>query len=291
MNKVQLIDVDSKIPNLALMKISAYHKSIGDKVGFHISDHNIVYASIVFSKNSWKGNGIKKMYPNAKVFVGGSGYDLKSKLPDKIEKMFPDYDLYPSGYSQGFTTRGCIRNCSFCIVRSKEGYLSRYQHPKDFHDERFDTIMIMDNNWLADSNWFFETSNWIIDHDLKVIEHGLDIRLVDDKIADQLLKLKIKKYHFAFDFIELEAIVREKINLLKEVGINLRTDTTFYVYCDSDLDYDNAVYRCNVLRDLGTNAFLMWNCNAKKTRRIKNLIHWCNRKMLYWKIPFEEYLI
>ena len=290
MKKVLLIDVDSKIPNLALMKISAYHKSIGDTVGFNISDPDLVYASIVFTKNGWKGNGIKTMYPDSEVLIGGSGYSLNSTIPKEAEHLKPDYDLYPSEYSQGFTTRGCIRNCHFCIVRDKEGYLSRYQHPKNFHDDRFDTIMIMDNNWLADPDWFFDTSNWIIDHDLKVIEHGLDIRLVTERIANHLLEMKIKKYHFAFDFPDLEPVIREKVELLRDVGINLRTDTTFYVYCDSDQDYDNALHRCNILRDLGTNAFLMWNCEAVKTNRIKRLIHWCNRKMLYWSVPFNEYI-
>ena len=290
MKKVLLVDVDSKIPNLALMKISAYHKSIGDIVGFNISDPDLVYASIIFSKNHWKGNGIKSMYPDAEVLIGGSGFNLKSKIPIEAELMKPDYDLYPSEYSQGFTTRGCIRNCDFCIVRDKEGYLSRYQHPKDFYDDRFDSIMIMDNNWLADPDWFFETSNWIIDQDLKVIEHGLDIRLVTENIAKQLHNMNIKKYHFAFDFSNLEPIIRNKVQLLKDVGINLRTDTTFYVYCDSDQDYDDALHRCNVLRELGTNAFLMWNCEAEKTKRIKRLIHWVNRKMLYWAIPYSEYV-
>lgn len=72
--KVLLVDVDSKIPNLALMKISAYKKSLGYEVGFNVSDPDEVYASCVFEKNKHKVDGLKFMYPNAKIFIGGGGW-------------------------------------------------------------------------------------------------------------------------------------------------------------------------------------------------------------------------
>lgn len=285
--RVSLIDVDSKIPNLALMKISAYHKKKGDTVGLDLSNPDKIYTSIVFKKN----NGYSKNKPLIDIenVFGGSGYDLSIKLPDEIEFIKPDYDLYPSGYSQGFTSRGCVRDCYFCIVRYKEGKFIKHQHPKEFHDDRFDTIMIMDNNWLADREWFFETSNWIIDKGLKVIENGLDIRFIDEKIISQLQDLNIKMWHFAFDFVELESIIKEKISLLKDCGVNVRSKVSVYVYCHDESMYNDALYRINILRDLGTNAFIMWNCDKRRSKKINDLIHWCNRKWLYWKIPFTEY--
>ena len=287
MKRISLIDVDSKIPNLALMKISAYHKSKGDTVGFNLKYPNKIYQSIVFNKN--RGRALNKTVVDIPVEYGGSGISLKSRLPDEIEFIKPDYDLYPSEYSQGFTTRGCIRNCHFCIVRDKEGKLKRHQHPKDFFDDRFNTIMIMDNNWLADREWFFETSGWIIDNGLKTIEQGLDIRLIDEDIIGQLKDLKIKIWHFAFDFTSLEPIIREKIQLLKDCGVNPKNYCDFYVYCHDDASYDDALYRCNVLRSIGASAFLMFNCENGKTRRIKDLTKWVNRKCLFWSIPFEKY--
>lgn len=285
--RISLRDVDSKIPNLALMKISAYHKQKGDTVGFNLRNPDMILSSIIFTKNKGKAknesiDGVRRVY-------GGSGYNLSDWLPDKMEYMKPDYDLYPSSYSQGFTTRGCINKCYFCIVPLKEGKLTRWQHPKDFHDERFKDIMIMDNNWLADREWFFETSTWIIDQGLNVIEHGLDIRLLDSEIIEQLQDLKIKMYHFAFDFTELEPIVREKIQLLKDYGINLKNNVAFYCYCHDDKMHDDAVYRCNVLRSLRVNADVMFNCNMPKTQRIKALLKWSWRKQLYWSIPYEKY--
>jgi len=88
------------------MKLSAWHKKRGDEVTvLDMSNHKFdrVYAS--------------------KVFVGGSGYDLKSELPPEIEAVVPDYEGFKADYSIGFTSRGCIRDCGFCIIREKEGLI------------------------------------------------------------------------------------------------------------------------------------------------------------------------
>jgi len=286
--RISLIDVDSKIPNLALMKISAYHKLKGDTVGFNLKNPDKIYSSIVFTKNKYRA--FNKSIDKVEHIFGGSGYDVNVKLCNGIEYIKPDYDLYPSTYSQGFTTRGCIRNCYFCIVRSKEGRLIRHQHPKEFVDDRFDTVMIMDNNWLADRDWFFETSDWLIEKGLKVLEHGLDIRLIDRLVIDQLKDMNIPIIHFAFDDMSYKNSVIRGLDLLEECGINLRNNVSFYVYCHDDNMYIDALERINLLRSFGTNAFIMWNCESKKSDRIKDLIHWCNRKWLYWKIPFSEYI-
>ena len=171
--KVLLIDIDSKIPNLALMKISAYYKSRGDNVGFTNTDNpDMIYASVIFRKNKHKVDGIPFMYPGAKIEIGGPGYDLKKTLPDEIEFGKPDYSLYPEcDYSIGFSSRGCIRNtktCPFCIVPIKEGAFRRNQHPEEWYNSNFDKIIFLDNNILADPEWFFEITGLCIEKNLKV---------------------------------------------------------------------------------------------------------------------------
>lgn len=119
---VLLIDIDSKIPNLALMKISHYHKDRRDNVGFNISNPDKIYASVIFKKNKHKVDGLHLMYPDAEIDIGGSGYDLHKSLPQEIEDLSPDYSLYPDCDTYyGFVSRGCIRNCHFYIVPKKEG--------------------------------------------------------------------------------------------------------------------------------------------------------------------------
>lgn len=285
--RISLIDVDSKIPNLALMKISAYHKQKGDAVGFNLRNPDKIYSSIIFKKN--RGKAFSKPLDGIEVIYGGSGFDLSVKLPDEIEYLKPDYDLYPSSFSQGFTTRGCIRNCHFCLVPIKEGKLVHWQHPKEFYDGRFDTMMIMDNNWLADRDWFFETSQWIIDNDLTVIEGGMDVRLIDNEIIEQLKNLHMSIWHFAFDYTSIESIVREKIQLLQDCNISTKNSCLFYVYCSGDESYADALYRCNVLRSIHATPFLMFDPEYQKTGRIKRLIKWVNRPQLFWSIPFDSY--
>lgn len=119
--EIGLIDVDShNFPNLALMKISAYHKSKGDSVEWFLplKQYDKVYMSKVFDfTNDYDG-----IIRANEIIKGGTGYDLKSVLPYKIEHMYPDYELYNVKEAYGYLTRGCPRGCKFCIVGRKEGF-------------------------------------------------------------------------------------------------------------------------------------------------------------------------
>jgi hypothetical protein len=173
--RVHLIDVDSKIPNLALMKISAYHKSIGDivtfshriNVNFGSIEPDKIYASIIFKKNKHELDNLFFSYPDTEIDIGGSGYDIHKKLPDEIENIMPDYSLYPDcDYSIGFSTRGCIRNtitCPFCVVPIKEGKFKRVAHPETWYNPVFSNMVFLDNNILADKDWFMEITSWCIE--------------------------------------------------------------------------------------------------------------------------------
>lgn len=291
--KILLIDVDSKMPNLALMKLSAHHKSVGDDVSFtNTDDPDLVYASVVFSKNKHLVDGLKFYYPHAKITVGGSGYNLDYALPDNVEAMKPDYDIYPKiDYSLGYTTRGCNRSCGFCIVPQKEGKFKIWQHPSRFYDNRFDKIVFLDNNILLDKKRFHEVCDFCIKRDLKVwFTQGLDIRLLDEKVVDKLSRLKtFKGFHFAFDDTRLEPIIRSKCEMLKSHGIDIRHLVQFYVYLDSVEQYNDAVYRCRVLKELNTNPFVMFNINHKPTKKVNELRRWANRKWAFWSFDIEDY--
>lgn len=291
--KILLIDVDSTIPNLALMKISAYHKAIGDKVGLaDIDNPDKVYASVIFKKNKHKVDGMKFFYPNSEIIIGGSGYDLHVKLPEEIENAKPDYNLYPNmEYSMGYSSRGCNRNCDFCIVHEKEGNFYRTQHPSQWHDSKFNKILFLDNNILLDKEWFYEITDFCISNNLKTwFTQGLDIRLLDSDVAHRLKELQtFKSIFFAWDNIDDEMIVRKKIELLKDAGINMRGDVVFYVYCASNDDYDSTVYRCRVLKSLNTNPFVMFNIDETPTKKVNELRRWANRKQLFWSCDIAEY--
>lgn len=311
---ILLIDVDSKIPNLALMKLSTYHKTKGDNVRIQILNKNQVqnpnienntrdtninmypdkiYGSIIFKKNKHAMDGYLFAYPNVEIVIGGSGYDLNSKLPDKIDRLKPDYDLYENcDSSYGYTSRGCNRQCYFCIVPQKEGKFKRYMHPSVFYDRKFDKIFFLDNNILWDKEWFREIIRFCLHYKLKPwFNQGLDIRLIDESDIKLLIKVKrIEMFEFAWDDIKLEKIVKHKIQMMKDCGLNTRQKVQIYIYVDSDNEFESGLYRCNELKKLNVNAFIMYNIDNPRTQRIVDLSRWTNKKMFFWKYTFDEYL-
>lgn len=291
-----MIDVDDLMPNLALMKLSAYHKKKNDKVGLRLSNPDKVYASVVFTDNLHKLEEIKHKH----VEVGGTGVDYTTKLKDEIEFLKPDYDLYsgwydvhrkwlPIDYSMGFTTRGCIRSCDFCIVPEKEGKIKRWQHPEEFHDDRFDKMVLLDNNVLADKDWFFETTEWIMDKNIKVTyNQGLDVRLLDEEVADRLSKLKPwRTITFAWDNMNDEQSVIEGIRMLKNAGIRTRSGVQFYVLTNYNTTYYEDVYRCRKLKELDTSPFVMEYGGG--TEFTSHLARWANRRSILWSIDIKDY--
>lgn len=289
--KVLLINVDSKMPNLALMKISSWHKARGDEVGFEVSDPDFVYASVIFKKNAWKANGLKFYYPSASIICGGVGYDPTRKLLPEIETMQPDYSLYPEmDYSFGYVTRGCDRDCYFCVVPFAEGGFRFNQWPWEFYNDGFKKIYLLDNNILIDWEVFRRVLTWCRGLGLGIrFVQGLDIRLMREEEMELFSEAKrIGVADFAWDFVRQEKVIAHKIKMLENY-FDLRHDIQFFVYVDSDKDFESGLYRCNKLKELGTNPFLMYNMDVKKTERIRKLIHWANRKHLFWSCSFEEY--
>lgn len=151
--RIGLIDVDShNFPNLALMKISAYHKGRGDQVewwnGF--KHYDVVYKSRIFTDEY--STDVDYCINADEVIKGGTGYDLKNKLPYEIEHQYPDYELYGVQKAYGFLTRGCVRACPFCIVSEKEGreVVTVADLSEFWRDQK--EIMLMDSNITASTD-------------------------------------------------------------------------------------------------------------------------------------------
>lgn len=232
--KVLLMDLDiikqrRPFPNLALMKLSAYHKAKGDEVYLNFPLYlgfDTTYASCVFT---WNAKG-RASVPDGAI-VGGSGIDLKAELPPEVEHIMPDYDLYPrADESVGFTSRGCIRRCPWCIVPKKEGGIRAVARIYEFWDRRHRKIKLLDNNLLAAPNWR-QTMEDILAEGLTVdFNQGLDIRLVNDENVEYLKRVKVAKakLRFSFDDLSYEKAVRSGIELLLANGIPSRR-LSFYL--------------------------------------------------------------
>ena len=190
--KIGLIAEDSKLPNYALMKIFAYHKSIGDEVDFALpfEPYDIIYRSKIFNFST-PDDGV---YFADKVIIGGTGYNIASKLPNYIDNYNPDYSLYPNynkRYSLGFLTRGCPNHCKWCVVPTKEGSVAPYRDIDDITENgRRPYAVLMDNNILA-SNYGLKQIEKIVDKGYHVdFNQALDARLITPEIANLLASAK-----------------------------------------------------------------------------------------------------
>lgn len=272
--KVGLLQVDGKLPNLALMKLASWHRKKGDDVRF------IDLSSI--KADRWYGS---------KIFMGGSGYDVKQSLPKEIDCQVPDYDLFKTDYSMGFTSRGCIRDCGFCIVKEKEGNF----YDVDFSDQiKHSKFMCMDNNFLASKHWK-EKLQFFIDNKIKVnFNQGLDIRLIDDEKAKMLSKVKYynqsfsrRTIYFAFDDINLRVVFKKKLEILLR-HIKNPDHILVYILVGFNSTFAEDMERFEIVKSYGCFPFIMIYNNRKNNQKLRDFAKWVNKR--YFKIvPFEKY--
>lgn len=255
--KVLLLDLDvikerRPFPNLALMKLSAFYKAKGNGVflNFPLQQADIVYASCVFS---WNSENTAIIPENATI--GGYGFKKTDWLPSEIEHIKPDYSLYPAvDFSMGFTSRGCIRHCAFCLVPEKEGTIQAWTSPYEFYEPRFKKILLLDNNILAAPNWK-ETLTDLIKLGVEVdFNQGLDIRLLDDEKISFLKRVRVKQYRFAFDSLSYELAVRSGIEAMLQAEVPKRK-MSFYVL--AGLPDDGAIERLKILQSFGVEVYPM----------------------------------
>lgn len=294
--KIGLIDVDShNYPNLALMKISAYHKAQGDEVewwwGF--GEYDRVYMTKVFD-DSYSPDHPEPV--NAKELIkGGTGYDRKKDLPTEIEHMYPDYSLYPAltkDTAYGFLTRGCPNACGFCMVCEKEGRESRKVADLSEWWNGQKNIVLMDPNLLACREHMellkqLEDSKAWID-----INQGLDARLLTPKNIEAIKRLKIKEIHFAWDLMKNSKRIIKGLNLWKRYGKKNKHGAwgTVYVLVNYNTTMEENLFRIYKLREMGFDPYVMIYDKPNAPREIRLLQRWCNNKAIFKSCPrFEDY--
>lgn len=286
---VGLIDVDGhNFPNLAQMKISAYHKGRGDNVEWWngLKHYDIVYKSKVFTE--LYSNDVEYCINADQVIKGGTGYDLNNKLPEAIEHQFPDYVLYGiTNRAFGFLTRGCFRNCPFCIVTEKEGATHTVADVHEFWNGQKE-IMIMDSNITASKDCERLFDSLIETRAIINFEGGVDVRLLTDKGAHQLNQMKTSMIHFAWDNYEFKTYDKLKRvrKLLKKDGRNLRV----YVLTNYNTNHAQDLERVYKLVELDYEPFVMVYDKPNAPDETRALQRWCNNKFIFRACKrFEEY--
>ena len=286
---IGLIDVDShNFPNLALMKISAYHKSKGDQVEWWngLLHYDVVYKSKIFTE----------LYSHDDDFVinadevvrGGTGYDLQNKLPYEIEHQYPDYELYGiKDKAYGFLTRGCPRHCPFCIVSEKEGNTHTVAELGEWWSGQKE-IVLMDSNITAAKDCERLFNDLIESNALINFEGGLDIRFFTDKCAEQLNRMKTSMIHFAWDNYEFDTYEKLKRSrpFLNKNGRNIRV----YVLTNYNTTHEQDLERIYKLKELDYDPYVMIYNKPKAPKITKQLQRWCNNKFIFRAVDrFEDY--
>lgn len=328
--KIGIIDADliskdkHRFPNLASMKISAYHKSLGDEVSLvtsydDIDDFDKIYLSKVFTDTVVPDSILNK----SNVEYGGTGfyYDKAPKLPNEIEHIMPDYHLYDdwvqhmislggkkkeykyyTDYSIGFLTRGCFRQCQFCVNRN---YKSVFEHSElsEFLDNDRKKICLLDDNFLGCKNWkklLLEVQDTGKPFQFK---QGLDERILTDEKCELLFKSRYDgDYIFAFDDVNDAEIIENKLKLIRKY-----TDKRlkFYTFCgfDRNDEWDLEFWQQD-LYDLFKRISILMRYNAtpyimRFNRYMESpyygtymtIAAWCNQPNIFWKMSYREFVV
>lgn len=310
MARIGLIDVDGgrSFPNIALMKLSAWHKAQGDEVEWYTMFDgwfDKVYMSKVFSFSPDYDFCINAN----EVVKGGTGYcidlvngkehfhkERDKDLPYEIEHIYPDYSLYPeltADTAFGFLSRGCPRGCDFCIVKDKEGRCSRkVADLKEFWNGQ-KNIVLCDPNILACREWKDLLQQLIDSRAFVDFNQGLDIRMMTEEKVEMLNRIKIKEIHFAWDRYQDKDVILPKLKMFSEKSTIHKKNTAHrsivYTLVNFDTTFEQDLERIYTLRELGYWAYVMIYDKEHSDAKYKRLQNWVNNRFVFAKVKrFED---
>lgn len=310
--KIGLVDRDkTNFPNLALMKISAYHKKRGDIVDWYDwtnGHYDKVYVSKVFSQE-YSEEDLTVIQAD-EVVCGGTGYAMTVEngkevyhkendkaLPYEIEHIYPDYSIYPEltkDTAYGFLSRGCPRACHFCIVSGKEGSASlKVADLAEFWNGQ-KNIKLLDPNILA-CREHLDLLKQLADSGATVdFTQGIDARLITEKNINALLAVKTKGIHFAFDYIENEAQILKGLKIYAEKAeLTKKTPDckkTVYILTNYNTTFEQDWYRIEKVRSLGFSPYVMIYRKPTAPQITRWLQRWCNNRILYNSTDFGDFV-
>lgn len=291
---ISLVDVDGhNFPNLALMKLSAWHKAQGASVDWYsplFSCPDCIYASKVFT---FTPDYTAYAPGHPEPIRGGTGYDETVKLPESVEHMIPDYSLYPNWQpAVGFLTRGCIRNCPWCIVPKKEGVLREVDDIERVAAGRKE-VVLLDNNFLvADKEFVREQLEKAARLKIRIdFNQGLDSRLVTPENAKLLSSCRwIRFIRFSCDTVAMIEPIRRAVSLIRETGC--KREIFCYMLVQ---DVQEAEQRLHALVDLGVTPFAQpyrdFTANGATIKEQRDFASFVNVKggKLCLKMKFNDY--
>lgn len=293
--KIGLLDVDhTGFPNIALGKISRYHKSKGDTVEWYnpLFEYDKVYLSKIFTFTPDYGYYIN----SREVEKGGTGYDLHKILSEDVDRVQPDYSIYPQvdGHTAyGFLTRGCPNKCRWCVVPVKEGKVRPYMDVEEIAIEGRTNLVLMDNNILA-SDYGLGQIEKIIDRGYRVdFNQAMDARLVTEEIAKMLSRVKwLNKIRFGCDTPKQIADCERAMQMIDKYR---DTPVCYLMYTMINSDIEESYSRVSHFREnkrvrIVAQPYRDFNNNHQIIPQWqKDMSRWAMRREIYFTCDFKDY--
>jgi hypothetical protein len=304
MGHVRITQIDGKLPNLALMRIAAFHRARGDEIHFTRSvrrgmfepDYSHVYGSAIFKFSADRIERMRLEFPGA--IIGGTG-TASNETVDAIVGSFDglDYEIYPDfTASIGFTQRGCRLACKFCVVPNKEGkprsestIASLWRGapwPKNLH--------LLDNDFFGGPEWQNRIDE-IRDGNFRVsFTQGINVRAMTPEVASAIASVEYRDNEFkqrrlytAWDNLKDEEVFFRGIDMLEAAGVPPRHVMAFMlVGFDKKETWDRIHHRFNRMVERGIRPYPMVFDQDRKD--LKRFQRWAVTG-LYRAVPFDEY--
>lgn len=233
---IRLTHIDGKLPNLALMKLAHWHKSLGDNITFSRkiykemfeSDYDIVYGSVIFQFSKERLDEFMKQWPSATI--GGTGSGNWLTVEEMIGKEYEhyDYSIYPEyQWSLGFTQRGCRLSCKFCVVPKKEGKPRSVNTIADIWREGAPKcVCLLDNDFFGQEQWRERIQELNTGKFKVCLNQGINVRMITDESAEAIASIKYyddqfkhRRLYTAWDNFRDEQVFFEGVNKLEKAGI------------------------------------------------------------------------
>jgi len=304
--QVRLTHIDGKLPNLALMKLSHWHRAQGDEVtlartpspSMFEPKYDLVYGSSIFQWSSGKVvKALREAFPDA--VIGGTGTDTVETVEQTLgleEYEHHDYSIYPEyEWSIGFTQRGCRLNCGFCVVPKKEGKPKSVNSIWDIWREGTPrSVVLLDNDFFGQEQWPDRIAE-IKEGGFKVnFNQGINIRMVTPEAAEALAAIRYYNVNFttrrlytAWDNLGQEKVFFKGLDCLAAAGIPPRHVMVYMLIgYKAGETMEEILYRFNRLKDAGCLPYPMVYDNSN--RELKHFQKWA--VMRYHEfVSWEDY--
>ncbi len=310
-----------RFPNLASMKLSSYHKSLGKNVILATSWDSIDFNNPVFISKVFTDTHVPEwIFEFDTVEFGGTGffYDKAPPLPYEIEHSIPDYHLYDSWIEQngggsefkyytdyliGFLTRGCFRKCPFCVNKNSSGSIP-HSPVSEFYDKARPKLCFLDDNFFACSQRK-EIISDVLSYNIPFqFKQGLDERLLNPDVVLDMMGWKYDgNLIFAYDNIEDTGIIQHKLDMMYALAPHLVSKSKFYILCGFDKHdkYDDDFWiqdiwdifqRVYLLAQYGALPYIMRfekSYESKYKELYSQIAAWCNQPGFLRNETFEKF--